>query len=85
MASQYVTLGVDREVFAVQNADNQITVWKLGKDFLTGKQRKTITSPLFQFPTTVARFGDRLAVANAKFDTGFPPTATQYEVVVVRR
>jgi len=75
----------DREVFAVQNADNQITVWKLGKDFLTGKQRKTITSPLFQFPTTVARFGDRLAVANAKFDTGFPPTATQYEVVVVRR
>jgi hypothetical protein len=74
-----------RTLFAVQNADNQISVWKLKHDFLAAKQRETITSPLFQFPTTVARFGNRLAVANAKFDTGFPPTATQYEVNVVRR
>ena len=74
-----------RELFAVQNADNQVSVWKLETDFLAGRQRKIITSPLFQFPTTVARFGGRLAVANAKFDTGFPPTATQFEVVVVRR
>jgi hypothetical protein len=29
-----------------------------------------ITSPLFQVPTTAARFGNRLAVVNAKFDTG---------------
>ena len=74
-----------RELFAVQNADNQISVWKLASDFLAGKQRKIITSPLFQFPTTVASFGNRLAVANAKFDTGFPPTAKEYEVIVVRR
>jgi len=74
-----------RELFAVQNVNNQISVWKLESDFLSGKQRKIITSPLFQTPTTVARFGGRLAVANAKFDTGFPPTATQFEVIVVRR
>jgi hypothetical protein len=74
-----------RELFAVQNADNQVSVWKLENDFLAGEQRKVITSPLFQFPTTVARFGGSLAVANAKFDTGFPPTATQYEVIVVDR
>lgn len=74
-----------RELFAVQNADNLVSVWRLKHDLLAGKQRKTITSPLFQFPTTVARFGGRLAVANAKFDTGFPPTATQFEVIVVRR
>ena len=74
-----------RELFAVQNASNQISVWKLENDFLAGEQRKTITSPLFQFPTTVARFGGRLAAANAKFDTGFPPTAAEYEVVVVHR
>ena len=73
-----------RELFAVQNADNQISVWKLESDFLSGTKRKAITSPLFQFPTTVARFGSRLAVANAKFDTGFPPTATKFEVIVVR-
>jgi hypothetical protein len=41
------------------------------------------TSDLFQTPTTAARFGSGLAVVNAKFDTGFPPTADQYEVVVV--
>jgi hypothetical protein len=35
-------------------------------------------------PTTAARFGSRLAVVNAKFDTGIPPTADQYEVVLVR-
>jgi len=74
-----------RELFVAQNASNQISVWKLESDFLWGKRKKTITSPLFQFPTTVARFGGRLAVANAKFDTGFPPTATQFEVIVVRR
>jgi hypothetical protein len=30
-----------------------------------------------------ARFGSRLAVVNAKFDTGIPPNADQYEVVLV--
>jgi hypothetical protein len=73
------------EMFVVQNADNLISVWKLNSDYLSGTMTKTITSPLFEFPTTVARFGSRLAVANAKFDTGFPPTATQFEVNVVRR
>ena len=74
-----------RELSAVQNANNQISVWKLTTDFVAGEQRKIITSPLFQFPTTAARFGGRLAVANAKFDTGFPPSARQFEVIVVRR
>ncbi len=32
---------------------------------------------------TAARLGSRLAVVNAKFDTGFPPTADQFEVVLV--
>jgi hypothetical protein len=46
---------------------------------------KVITNPHFQIPTTVARDGNRLALVNAKFDTGFPPTATSYEVVVIQR
>jgi hypothetical protein len=45
---------------------------------------KVITSDRFQTPTTAARFGKLLAVVNAKFDTGFPPTADEYEVVLVR-
>lgn len=46
---------------------------------------KVITNSLFRTPTTVAIQGGRLAVANAKFDTGLPPTADQYEVIVVDR
>jgi hypothetical protein len=80
-----ILLKGSHEVFAAQNADNLISVWKLSSDFLSGTMQKIITSPLFEFPTTITRFGSRLAVANAKFDTGFPPTATQFEVNVVRR
>ena len=29
--------------------------------------------------------GSRLAVVNAKFDTGIPPSADQYEVILVDR
>jgi hypothetical protein len=72
-------------VFVAQNADNRVSVWKLNSDFQSGTLEKTTTSRLFEFPTTIASFDSRLAVANAKFDTGFPPTATQFEVNVVRR
>jgi len=80
-----ILLRGSHEVIAVQNADNLLSVWKLGSDLLSGTMQKAITSPLFEFPTTVARFGSRLAVANAKFNTGFPPTAKQFEVNVVSR
>ena len=70
-------------LYAVQNFLNQIAEVRLGAHYRSGVVRKVITSALFQVPATVARFGDRLAAANAKFDTGFPPTADQYEVVVV--
>jgi hypothetical protein len=80
-----ILLKGSHQVIAVQNADNALSVWKLGSHFGSGRLQEVITSPLFEFPTTVARFGSRLAVANAKFDTGFPPTATQFEVNVVHR
>jgi len=49
----------------------------------SGAVERVITSDLLQTPTTAARFGSRLAVVNAKFDTGIPPTADQYEVILV--
>jgi sugar lactone lactonase YvrE len=73
------------ELYAVQNFLNQIAVVRLSPDLTSGTVTKLITSDLFQVPTTVARFGDRLATVNAKFDTGFPPTADQYEVIIVDR
>jgi hypothetical protein len=56
-----------------------------GPDLSSGVVEEVITDDLFQAPTTAARFGSRLAVVNAKIDTGLPPTADQYEVIVVDR
>jgi sugar lactone lactonase YvrE len=72
-----------RRLWAVQNFDNQITRILLNDDLTAGTVEKVITSDLFETPTGAARFGNRLAVVNAKFDTGFPPTASEYEVVLV--
>jgi sugar lactone lactonase YvrE len=72
-----------RRLWAVQNT-NQVTRIRLAPDLSSGVVDKVITSALFQVPATAARFGSRLAVVNAKFDTGFPPTADQYEVVLVK-
>lgn len=74
-----------RTVYVVQNFSNQLVEVRLNGDLASGRVFKTVTSPNFEVPTTVARFGDRLAVVNAKFDTGFPPTASTYEVNVVDR
>lgn len=70
-------------LWAVQNFSNQVTRFKLSHDLGHGVLEKAITDPLFEIPTTAALFGDTLAVVQAKFDTGIPPTATQYEVVLV--
>jgi sugar lactone lactonase YvrE len=72
-------------VWAVQNFSNQVTALRLNHDLSAATVERVITNPAFEIPTTVARFGERLAVIQAKFDTGFPPTATSYEVVVVDR
>lgn len=72
-------------LWAVQNFSNQISRVRLSPDLASGVVEQVITSELFQVPATAARFGSRLAVVNAKFDTGFPPAADQYEVVLVER
>lgn len=69
-------------LWAVQNS-NQVTELRLSPDLSSATVERVITSGQFQVPTTVARQGSRLAVVNAKFDTGFPPTATSFEVVIV--
>jgi sugar lactone lactonase YvrE len=73
-----------RQLWAVQNS-NQVTRVQLSPHLTSGVIEEVITSDLFQTPATAARFGSRLAVVNAKFDTGFPPTADTWEVVLVDR
>lgn len=70
-------------LWAVQNFSNQITELRLSGDLSSATVERVITDPAFEIPTTVARWGNRLATVNAKFDTGFPPTASTYEVVEV--
>jgi sugar lactone lactonase YvrE len=72
-------------LWAVQNFSNQVSRIRLIPDLSSGVVEAVITSDLFQIPTTAARFGSRLAVVNAKFDTGIPPSADQYEVILVDR
>jgi sugar lactone lactonase YvrE len=71
-----------RRLWAVQN-DNHVTRLRLSPRLDSGEIEKVITSDLFQVPSTAARYRRWLAVVNAKFDTGFPPRADQYEVVLV--
>jgi hypothetical protein len=73
-----------KRMWAVQNT-NQVTRVQLSPHLTSGAIEEVITSDLFQVPATAARFGSRLAVVNAKFDTGFPPTADTWEVVLVER
>ena len=73
-----------RRLWAVQSS-NQVSAVRLSPHLTSGVIEEVITSDLFQVPSTAARFGSRLAVINAKFDTGFPPTADQWEVVLVDR
>jgi hypothetical protein len=72
-------------LWAVQNVENQVSRIRLESDFRSGELRGIIATRKFQTPTTAALVDDRLAVVNAKFDTGVPPTAKQYEVIVVGR
>jgi sugar lactone lactonase YvrE len=73
------------KLYAALVGFNQIVEITLSPDLSSGTVDGVVTSPHFQVPTTVAAFGDRLVAVNAKYDTGFPPTATSFEVVTVRK
>ncbi|HEX2072643.1 MAG TPA: hypothetical protein VHF92_02560 [Geodermatophilus sp.] len=73
------------DLYAVQNELNQVVRVRLDGNLTSGSVEETITDEDFQTPTTLIVADDVLAVVNAKFDTGIPPTAEQYEVVLVDR
>lgn len=72
-----------RKLFVVQNRLNKIAVVKLSRQGTTGTVRKTITSPSFDVPSTVARYGKFLYLPNARFTTPATPL-TSYDVNRVR-
>ncbi|MGY1638447.1 SMP-30/gluconolactonase/LRE family protein [Geodermatophilus sp. SYSU D00742] len=72
-----------RRLWVVRNPENLVVEVRLGRDLTSGEVREVITDERFQSPATAIRYEGELAVVNAKFDTGIPPTADQYEVVLV--
>ena len=70
-----------KTLYVVQNRLNQIAVIELSPDLTEGQIVHTITSSLFEVPTTIARFGSDLYAVNARFDL----PAGDYEVVRVSR
>lgn len=62
----------------------QVSVVKLDRTGRSGTVIAEITDPRFDSPTTVAAFGNRLYVPNARFDVE-PTPETEYTVVAVRR
>jgi sugar lactone lactonase YvrE len=75
-----------RTLYVVQNRLNRITVITLNKAGTAGTVVRTITDPDpgSDVPTTIASFGKRLYLPNARFGIANPETAT-FTVVAVRR
>ena len=61
-----------RTLYVVQNRSNQVAVYRLNSAGTSGTLQTILTDPRFDVPTTVAKFGDRLYLPNARFTT--PPT-----------
>jgi sugar lactone lactonase YvrE len=73
-----------RTLYVVQGGNSQVGVVALARDLESGMIIGSITSPGFDVPTTIAEFGKRLYVVNARFTT--PPTpTTEYWVTQVRK
>lgn len=72
-----------RTLYVVQNQLNQVTVVRLDRTGSSGTVVDRLTDPRFDVPTTVAAFGGRLYLPNARFGT--PPTpTTPYTAVAIR-
>jgi sugar lactone lactonase YvrE len=71
-------------LFVVQNRLNTVAKFRLDRSGSTGTLLARATDPRFDVPTTVASFGHRLYLPNARFST--PPTPdTPYNVIAIPR
>ena len=73
---------VGRRLYVVRNQLNQVDVVKLSAGLSSGEVTRSITSDLFDIPTTVAKHGNRLVLVNARFGVPDPATA-EFDLVQV--
>ncbi|MER7276440.1 superoxide dismutase [Dactylosporangium sp. NPDC000244] len=71
-----------RTLYVVQNRDNKVVAVDLDRAGRTGRVRAERTDPRFDVPTTIAQFGHRLYLPNARFTTT-PAPDTAYTAVSV--
>jgi sugar lactone lactonase YvrE len=64
---------VGRTLYVVRNQDDLVAVVELDRDGTSGTVTREITSPDFDVPTTVAKFGRSLYLPNARFTTPAEP------------
>lgn len=62
-------------LYVTQNLPKSIAVVKLSTDFSQAELERTINHPTFAFPTSVARYKDRLLIVSSQFDTAGSPAA----------
>jgi sugar lactone lactonase YvrE len=72
-----------RTLYAIQNRLNTVAVLRLSADGTSGRVVQRVTDPRFDVPTTVAEFGNRLYLPNARF--GAVPPATTFTAVAIPR
>jgi sugar lactone lactonase YvrE len=77
-------LVIGSTLYVVQNRLNTVAVFRLNAAGTRGELATKATDARFDVPTTVAAFGDRLYLPNARFTT--PPTPdTTYSANAIRR
>jgi sugar lactone lactonase YvrE len=62
-------------LYVAQNMPRTVAVVQLSADFTSASLQHEIGNPSFAFPTSVARFQDKLLVVSAQFDTLGSPAA----------
>jgi sugar lactone lactonase YvrE len=74
-----------RTLYVVQNQDNKVAVLRLGRRGTFGRHVRTLRSPGFDIPTTVARHRSRLYLPNARFGHVSPsPETADYWITRIR-
>ncbi|MGW0192550.1 superoxide dismutase [Nonomuraea sp. NPDC003201] len=73
-----------RTLYAVQNRLNAVAVLRLNATGTEGRVVRRVSDPRFDVPATVAAFGSRLYLPNARFDTT-PTPDTPYDAVAIPR
>lgn len=71
-----------RGPYVVQNRLNTVALFSLDRAGTVASLVTRLTDPRFDVPTTIARFGDRLYLPNARFTTE-PTPSTPYNAVAI--